>query len=89
MNAADPMTGGMAAPPVEAATSTAPAKRGEYPSRFMIGMVMDPVVATSEVGLPEIIPYMPDDMTAILAGPPGERPVSAAASWNMNSAPPA
>jgi hypothetical protein len=44
------------------------------------------------VGLPEIVPYKPDEMTAILAGPPGERPVRLAArlkkkTLNLHSAP--
>jgi len=43
MNAAAPMTGGMIWPPVEAAASTAPAKFGVYPKRFMRGIVKVPV----------------------------------------------
>ena len=38
---------------------------------------MEPVVTTSEVGLPDTIPYKPEEITAILAGPPGWRPLMA------------
>ena len=44
--AAAPMTGGMNCPPVEAAASTAPATWGWNPTRFMSGMVMEPVTMT-------------------------------------------
>ena len=40
----------------------------------MIGIVTEPVVTTSAVGLPEIMPYMPDEITATLAGPPALPP---------------
>ncbi len=53
----------------------------------MIGMVIEPVVTTSEVGLPEIMPYMPDETTATLAGPPGLRPAMAAAKSKKKSEP--
>jgi len=33
-------------------------------------MVIEPVVTTSAVGLPDTMPYSPEDTTAILAGPP-------------------
>ena len=53
----------------------------------MIGMVIAPVVTTSEVGLPEIVPYRPDEITAIFAGPPAVFPVSADARLKKNSDP--
>ena len=53
----------------------------------MIGMVMAPVVTTSDVGLPEIVPYRPDEITAIFAGPPADFPVSADARSKKNSDP--
>ncbi len=53
----------------------------------MTGMVTEPVVTTSAVGLPEIMPYMPDEITATLAGPPGRRPEMAAAKSKKKSAP--
>src|SRR3989304_3863123 len=39
----------------------------------MIGMVIEPVVTTSAVGLPDTMPYSPEDNTALLAGPPARR----------------
>lgn len=83
------MIGGMALPPVEAATSTAAAKRARYPNRFMTGIVIEPVATTSDVGLPDIVPYRPEEMTAILAGPPRDRPVTNDAMLKKNSPPPA
>ncbi|BBI63511.1 hypothetical protein HSBAA_48170 [Vreelandella sulfidaeris] len=56
MKAADPITGGNRLPPVEAATSTLPDSGLLYPRRCMIGIVTDPVVTTSEVGLPDMVP---------------------------------
>lgn len=56
MKAADPITGGRIAPPVEAAASIAPARTRVNPVRIMSGMVKDPVVTTSAVGEPEIEP---------------------------------
>ena len=53
----------------------------------MTGMVTDPVVTTSAVGLPEIMPYMPEEMTATFAGPPGRPPEIAAAKSKKKSAP--
>ena len=46
------MIGGKMEAPEEAAASTAPAKTGLYPKRFIRGMVILPVVTTSDVGLP-------------------------------------
>ena len=54
----------------------------------MIGMVIEPVVTTSEVGLPEIMPKRPEEMTAIFAGPPGRRPLITAAKSKKKSLPP-
>jgi hypothetical protein len=54
----------------------------------MIGMVIDPVVTTSDVGLPESIPYIPDEITATFAGPPEVRPLIAAAKLKKKSPPP-
>ena len=88
MNAAEPITGGRMLPPVHAATSMPPASAPEYPSRFIIGMVIEPVVTTSAVGLPEMVPYRPEDVTAILAAPPGLLPLSAAATSKKKSPPP-
>ena len=87
MNAADPMTGGSKLPPVEAATSMPPASSGLYPSLFIMGIVMDPVATTSDVGLPDIVPNKAEDETAILAGPPIERPDNAAARPKKKSPP--
>ena len=49
----------------------------------MTGMVTEPVVTTSAVGLP----YMPDEITATLAGPPGRPPEIADAKSKKKSAP--
>ena len=56
MKAADPITGGRIAPPVEAAASMAPALIRVKPVLIIRGMVKDPVVTTSAVGDPEIDP---------------------------------
>ena len=56
MKATAPITGGSMEPPVEAAASMAPARSAGMPMRFMIGMLIGPVVATSATGLPEIEP---------------------------------
>ena len=45
--------------------------------RFIIGIVKTPVVMTLETALPEIVPNMPDVITATLAGPPGLAPARA------------
>ena len=50
-------------------------------------MVIDPVATTSEVGLPDIVPKSAEDDTAILAGPPTDRPDTAAARLKKNSPP--
>ena len=46
----------------------------------MSGMVMLPVVTTSDTGLPDSVPYRALAMTHILAGPPRIRPAMEAAS---------
>ena len=56
--------------------------------RFMVGMVIWPVVTTLEMTLPESEPKNPLDRTATLAGPPRVRPISAMASAMKNSPPP-
>ena len=50
-------------------------------------MVIEPVVTTSDVGLPDMVPNSADETTATLAGPPGERPVSAAERSKKKSPP--
>jgi hypothetical protein len=89
MKAAEPITGGRMLPPVDAATSTPPAREARYPSRRIIGIVIDPVVTTSAVGLPDMVPNSAEDTTATLAGPPGVRPASAAEMLKKNAPPPA
>ena len=54
--AAEPITGGSSAPPVEAADSIAPAWVRLVPVRIIRGMLNEPVVTTSAVGEPEIEP---------------------------------
>src|SRR3546814_12037553 len=72
-----PITGGMNCPPVEAIASMAPASCGRKPVRFMSGMVKEPVVTTLATEEPEIEPNSAEVRTAILAGPPRQRPATA------------
>ena len=76
MKTAAPMMGGMNWPPVEDTASTAAAKVGWYPRRFIIGMVNVPVPTTLAVALPEIVPNRVLPTTATFAGPPRTRPKS-------------
>ena len=48
---------------------------------------MDPVVTTSEVGLPETVPNSADEKTATFAGPPGVFPDINAAILKKKSPP--
>src|SRR5699024_5141970 len=54
----------------DAAASTAPAKFFLYPSRFIIGIVYEPVVTVFATELPEIVPFKALEKIATLAGPP-------------------
>src|SRR3546814_17682686 len=72
-----PITGGMNWPPVEAMASMAPASWGRKPVRFMRGIVKEPVVTTLATDEPEIEPNRAEVITAILAGPPRQRPATA------------
>ena len=72
-----PMTGGMNWPPVEEIASMAPASWLRKPVRFISGMVKAPVVTTLATEEPEMEPNSAEVMTAILAGPPRQRPASA------------
>jgi hypothetical protein len=79
------MTGGMICPPVEAVASTAQAKGGLNPVRFIRGMVSHPSTITLATALPEIVPKRALEMQEIFPGPPRVRPVIAEAksmkSW--------
>ena len=44
-------------------------------------MVNTPVVTTLATEEPEIMPVMPEETTAALAGPPRKRPSSEKATW--------
>jgi len=57
--------------------SIAPATCGLKPARFIIGMVKAPDETVLAMALPDTDPNRAEDMTATLAGPPVERPVSA------------
>ncbi len=70
MKATAPMTGGMICPPMLAVVSMAPANTGEYPNRFINGIVNDPTVSTLATPDPLIVPMNPDDTTETFAGPP-------------------
>ena len=54
-----------------------PAVSGLKPKRFISGMVNEPVVTTLAVALPETLPIKALAMTAVLAGPPRNRPDTA------------
>ncbi len=56
--------------------STAPANSGAYPLRFIMGMVMLPVVTTLATATPEIMPNRPLPITEALAGPPLRPPMA-------------
>ena len=70
INAIAPITGGIICPPVDATASTAPANTALYPLRFIIGIVIWPVVATFAIALPEMLPNKLLEITAALAEPP-------------------
>ena len=70
----------MICPPVEAAASTPPAKRGEKPARLMTGMVKTPVETTLATAAPESMPKSALPTMAAWAGPPAMRAVAAKAS---------
>ena len=84
-----PMTGGMIWPPVEAAASTPPAKRGLKPTRLMTGMVKTPVDTTLATAAPDIVPKRAEPTTAACAGPPASLPVAANAIFSNTSPAPA
>ncbi len=88
MKAAAPMMGGVNIPPVEAQASMAPAISAVYPVRFIRGMVKVPVVTTFPTGEPEIIPISALETTAVLAGPPRNRPATEWARSMKNCPPP-
>ncbi len=77
MKAAAPITGGMIWPPDEAAASTAPAKAGRRPARFMIGIVKVPVDTTLATALPDTVPIIALQKIATFAGPPRIQPNAA------------
>ena len=70
------MIGGVNCPFVDEATSTAPAFSAEKPTRFIRGMVKVPVITTLAIEEPEIMPFIAEDTTAALAGPPRRWPSS-------------
>ena len=80
-NAAAPITGGMIWPLTDDATSTAPARSAEKPTRFISGIVNVPVVTTLAIDEPEISPVIAEDTTAALAGPPRMWPINEKATW--------
>ena len=89
MKAPAPMTGGMSWPPVLAAASMAPAKKGRKPERRMRGMVKAPVVTTLATALPDREPMKALATAAVLAGPPRVRPATRSASAIRRPPPPA
>ncbi len=89
MNAPAPMTGGMSWPPVLAAASMAPAKKGRNPARRISGMVNVPVVTTLATALPDSEPMNALATAAVLAGPPLVRPATRSASAIRSAPPPA
>ena len=89
MNAPAPMIGGMSWPPVLAAASIAPAKKGLKPDRFMSGMVKVPVVTTLATALPDSDPMKALAAAAVLAGPPRVLPATRSARLMRRLPPPA
>ena len=89
MKAPAPMTGGMSCPPVLAAASMAPAKKGLKPDRRMRGMVKVPVVTTLATALPEREPMRALATAAVLAGPPLVLPAIRSANPMRRAPPPA
>ena len=69
-----PIIGGINCPPEETDASTAPAKCGLYPNRFIRGMEIDPVTITLAAALPLTEPMRVLAIMAALAGPPVVRP---------------
>ena len=67
-NAAAPITGGIICPPADATHSTAPAYSGAYPTDFIKGIVITPVVATFAEVLPLTVPIRPLAKADTLAG---------------------
>src|SRR3546814_18931369 len=63
----------------------APASCGRKPVRFMSGMVKEPVVTTLATEEPEIEPNSAEVRTAILAGPPRQRPATAVPRFMKNA----
>ena len=85
MKATAPMTGGMIWPPIEEVASTAPAKAGLKPKRFISGMVNWPLATTLATPEPEMVPISADDSTQTCAGPPRQEPTRPSAT-SLNSA---
>src|SRR3989304_99969 len=75
-NAAAPMTGGMSWPLPPAAVSMPPATSGLKPTRFISGIVIEPIVAVLAMDEPVIVPMKAGATTATLAGPPRVWPTS-------------
>ena len=69
----------MICPPVEAVASTAAAKWGRKPLRFMSGIVIGPSTITFATALPETVPNRLELTTDTLPGPPAVWPVSESA----------
>ena len=65
------MIGGMICPPVEATASTAAAKCGLKPVRFMSGIEIGPSTITFATALPEIVPKSARGHDRDLARPAG------------------
>lgn len=74
--AAAPITGGMSCPLPPAAVSMPPATSGLNPTRFMSGMVMEPMVAVFAMEEPVIVPMKAEATTDTLAEPPRVWPTS-------------
>src|SRR5690625_4915170 len=70
INAPTPIIGGITCPLVEATASIAPACSGLYPTCFIKGIVITPVVVTFATALPLIIPNNELLKIAAFAAPP-------------------
>src|SRR5699024_1885232 len=88
INAADPIMGGVMVPPVEAVASTAAEYFLLYPARFILGIVIAPVVTVFEIALPLSMPKNALPITETFAAPPRVFPKSELAMLKKKSPPP-
>ena len=79
------MTGGIRAPPVDAAASTPAANLPENPERFIIGIVITPIETVLATADPDIEPIKPEPITDTSPAPPVKRRVINCATCTIKS----